>query len=769
VPENKESFVSVRFQDFELDLHSGELRKTGVPAVRLPEQSFQILRMLLERSGKVVSRAEIQQCLWPDGTIVEFEHSIGAAMNRLRQVLGDSAENPRLIETLTRRGYRWMAGAEWVAESGPGSPAGPEGLVQHAPAEAPRSRRLLWWAVVSSVTLALGLALVWHLYSRKERRLTEKDTIVIADFANSAGDPVFDDTLRQGLRVQLEQSPFLDVLSEQKVDEQLKLMMRPLGGSLTPQLARDICQRAGSTAVVKGSISRLGTNYVLGLTAFNCHTGEELDDQQVEIGSREQVLNALGAAAQNMRLKLGESLATVQKFDAPLEQATTPDLEALKAYSLGVSKWDKGDPSGAIPLFQKAIELDQGFAEAYLGLGRSYNVLGKYGLAQEPIRKAYELRKRASERERFDIVAGYHQTVTFDLQQTMENCELWEQSYPREFAPHRILGFENGVLGRYERSAEEFAKARDLDPGQAIPYAGLMEDYTALNRLAEAEAVYEDAKARHLAAGLVEANLYLLAFLRDDAQEMARVTTALSSEPGFEIMALREETNTAAYFGRFSAARQLTARMKEIALREKDTAVAADFLSDAAFREALVGNTDEARRYAAEAAKLGGEPPTALMLSSDPAAATEMVDILESKSPPDGYMYKVRIPLIRGSIELKRGNTARALELFAPAIPYESGWFDLYMPAYLRGKAYLLSHRGQEAAAEFQKIINHRGVVLNTEIGAVARIGLARAYAIQGDKVKAQSAYQDFLTLWKDADPGIPILKQAKDEYAKLQ
>jgi tetratricopeptide (TPR) repeat protein len=725
--------------------------------------------MLLERSGKVVGRAEIQQCLWPDGTIVEFEHSIGAAMNRLRQVLGDSAENPRFIETLTRRGYRWMAGAEWVGESGPGSPAAPEGLAQHAPAEAPRSRRLLWWAVASSVTLALGLALAGHQYSRKERRLTEKYTIVVADFANSAGDPVFDDTLRQGLRVQLEQSPFLDVLSEQKVDEQLKLMMQPLGGILTPELARDICQRAGSTAVVKGSISRLGTNYVLGLSAFNCHTGEELDNQQVEIANREQVLKALGATAQNMRLKLGESLATVQKFDAPLEQATTPDLEALKAYSLGVSKWGKGDPSGAIPLFQKAIELDPGFAAAYLELGRSYNILGKYGLAQEPIRKAYELRKRASERERFDIVAGYHQSVSFDLQQTMENCELWEQSYPREFAPHRILGFENGVLGRYERSAEEFAKARDLDPGQAIPYAGLVEDYTALNRLAEAEAVYEDAKVRHLAAGVVESNLYLLAFLRDDAQEMARVTTALSSEPGFEIMALREETNTAAYFGRFSAARQLTARMKEIALREKDTAVAADFLSDAAFREALVGNTDEARRYAAQAAKLGGEPPTALMLSSDPAAATKMVDLLESKSPPDGYMYKVRIPLIRGSIELKRGNTARALELFAPSVPSESGWFDLYLPAYLRGEAYLRAHRGQEAATEFQKIISHRGIVLNTEIGAVAHVGLARSYAIQGDKAGAKAAYQDFLTLWKDADPGIPILKQAKDEYAKLQ
>jgi len=385
------------------------------------------------------------------------------------------------------------------------------------------------------------------------------------------------------------------------------------------------------------------------------------------------------------------------------------------------------------------------------------------------VREHEIVRKRASERERFDIVAGYHQMISLDLQQAMENCELWELSYPREFAPHRILGFENGVLGNYERSSEEFAKARDLDPEQAIPYSGLIEDYTALNRLAEAEAVYQDAKAHHVAAGKVESDHYLLAFVRDDVQEMARVTAALSSNPGFEIMALREETNTAAYFGRLSAARQLTARMKEISLREKETSVAADRLSDVAFQEALVGNTDEARWYAAEATKLGGEPPTALMLTSDPTEATKMVDLLESQSPPDGYMYKVRIPLIRGAIELNRGNTKRALELFAPSEPYEAGWFDLYMPAYLRGQAYLLASRGPEAAAEFQKIINHRGVVGNNEIGAVAHVGLARAYAIQGDNPKAKAAYQAFLTLWKDADPDTPILKQAKSEFARLQ
>jgi eukaryotic-like serine/threonine-protein kinase len=622
--------------------------------------------------------------------------------------------------------------------------------------------------LVAMLSLILGaLGFYWRAHHGK--KLTDKDTIVLADFTNTTGDAVFEDALSQGLRVQLEQSPFLNVLSEQKVNEGLKLMTRAPGDRLTPELARDLCQRVGSTAVVKGSISRLGTNYVLGLSAFNCRTGEELDNQQVEIASREQVLNALSAQAQKMREKLGESLATVQKFDAPLEQATTASLEALKAYSLGVSTLVKGDPSDSAPLFQKAIEIDPEFAMAYLQLGRSYNLLKSYDLAREMIRKAYELRGRASERERFDIIASYHQFVTLDLQQTVENCELWEQSYPRDLAPHRILGFENGVLGRPERSAEEFGKARDLDPKQLLPYAGLMEDYIALNRLSQAEAIYEDAQARNLAVGEVEDHRYALAFVKGDTMGMQKAAATLSSEPGLEITALREETNTAAYFGHLRVARGLTARMKEIALREKDIYVAADILSDAAFREALVGNIDEAGKYAAEATKLGGEPPTALMLASDPVAATKMVDLIESQSPPRGYMYRVRIPLIRGAIELKRGNASRALELFAPAAPYEAGWFDLYLPAYLRGEAYLRLQRGQEAAAEFQKIVSHRGVVLNAEIGAVAHVGLGRAYAMQGDTVRAKAAYEDFLTLWKDADPDIPILKEAKAEYAKLQ
>jgi len=444
-------------------------------------------------------------------------------------------------------------------------------------------------------------------------------------------------------------------------------------------------------------------------------------------------------------------------------------LEALKAYSLGLSKFGKGDPAGAIPLFQQATELDPEFAMAHLHLGESYNLSEQYAFGREQIRKAFALRDRASERERFNIVAVYHQGVSFDLDRTIENSELWEQSYPRDFTPHRTLGFEYGVLGKHERSTEEFRKAQELDPGQALPYAGMMVGYMAMDRFTEARAVFEEAKSHNVQSGEVERQRYLLAFLEGDKETMEKLAAAMSSEQGSEIAALSEQTHTAAYFGRLRAARELDGQLKARALREKDTTTAANVESDAAFRETLFGNATGARIHVAEAVKLGGEPLTALVLASDAAQAEKMIDSIESQHSPDGFVCKERVPELRGAIELKRGNPTRALELLAPSKTYEAGWFDLYLFAYVRGEAYLLAHRGQEAAVEFHKIIDHRGIVVNEPWGAVSRLELGRAYAMQGDAAKARAAYQDFLTLWKDADPDVPILIAAKAEYAMLQ
>jgi DNA-binding winged helix-turn-helix (wHTH) protein/tetratricopeptide (TPR) repeat protein len=761
--ESKKAFAAVRFEGFELDLHSGELRKNGTPPVRLPEQSFQILAMLLEHPGKVVSRREIQQRLWPDGTVVEFEHSIGAAMNRLRQALGDSAENASYIETLTRRGYRWMGGAEWVAE------------VAHIPqVRSTRMSRRLRWALVGGTGIAaLGLALsVWYVRNLKVHQLAENDRIVLADFTNATGEAVFDDALRQGLEVQLQQSPFLNLVSGEQIRQTLQMMKQPSDAKLTPEIAREVCQRTNGTAVLVSAISAIGTQYQLILKAVNCSTGESLAGTEARARDKDQILDAIGKVSSDIRSKLGESLTTIQKLNAPLAQATTPSLEALKAYSLGLSKWGKGDQAGAIPLFQQAIELDPDFAMAYLYLGQSYAVLGEYGRRDGPIRKAFELRERASERERFEIVSAFHQVVTYQSDQAIQNCELWEQSYPSDVRPHSILGFNNGALAKYERSAEEFRKAMELDPAKALPYAGLMIDLMALNRFAEARGVYEQAQARKVEAGEVQRIRYLLAFVESDAAMMAKLADSLSKQPGYEGRVLWEESRAAAYFGRLDVARELSRRSTEKALLEKDRGTAAVIESDAGIREALFGNLDVARNHVLAAKRLRGQSSfyaLAIALSGDAVEATKVVDRIANETPPGSLMGKLAVPEFRGAIELKRGNATRALEFLASAEPYEAGWYNLYRATYLRGEAYLLAHRGSEAAAEFQKIIDHRGTVVSEPFGALAHLGLARSYTLQGEIPKARTAMQDFLALWKDADPNIPILKQAKVEYLKLQ
>jgi tetratricopeptide (TPR) repeat protein len=620
-------------------------------------------------------------------------------------------------------------------------------------------------AVVVACILARAGYVLWH----PRPKLTDTDAIVLADFANSTGDAVFDDGLKRGLEVQLGQSPFLNLVSEQQVGQTLKMMKQPPDTKLTGDIAQEVCRRRNGTAVLQSSIAQIGTRYDLVLNALSCSTGESLGTAEAQASDKNQVLDAVGRASSQIREKLGESLTSVQRFGTPLAQATTPSLEALKAYSLGLSKFGKGDPSGAIPLLQQAIELDPNFAMAYLHLGQSYMVLGQYAYGREQIRKAFALRDRASERERLNLVAVYHQSVSLDLDRTIENSELWEQSYPRDFTPHRTLGFEYAVLGKHERSAEEFRKAQKLDPGQALPYSGLLVNDVNLGRFAEARAVFEEAKSHNVEAGETERQRYRLAFLEGDQETMEKLVAAMSSEPGFEMAALSEQSRTAAYFGHLKAARELAGQMKELALRDKDTGTAANVESDAAFLEALFGNAAEARIRVAEAVKLGGEPPTALVLASDAAQARKLVDIIESQFPPDSYVYKVRVPQLRGAVELKRGNPTRALELLAPSTTYDAGWFDLYMFAYVRGEAYLSARRGQEAAAEFQRIIDHRGIVVNEPYAAVARLELGRAYTMQGDISKARGAYQDFFALWKDADPDIPILKQAKIEYAKLR
>jgi serine/threonine protein kinase/Flp pilus assembly protein TadD len=646
-------------------------------------------------------------------------------------------------------------------------------------AEVPVAGRKLWKVLVPAAAILVAAAIVGGLYfrSRQTNRLTEKDSIVLAEVTNTTGDPVFDGTLRQGLSAQLEQSPFLSLLSDQRVAQTLALMAQPKDARLTRELAHEVCQRTASAATIEGSISSLGSQYVVGLKAVNCRSGDVLANEQATASGKEQVLKALGEAATRMREKLGESLASVQKYDAPAENVTTPSLEALQAYSLGYHQvMERLDSAAAVPLFQRATSLDPNFAMAYAWLGVSYANLGETTRAAENTRKAYELRERVSEREKLEIASNYAFFVTGNLEAARKACELWAQTYPRNNIPHTYLGVIYVNLGDYDKALAQAQEAMKLDPGGGLSYGNVVGSYVLVNRLDEARAMAQEAQTHNLDNPAIHLALYEIDFLQHDAEGMEREATGLMGKPGFDDLMLDTESETAAYGGQFAKARELTRRASDSAQRADEKETAAFYEAEAAVREALVGNMSQAKQQARAALALSTgrdvEAPSAvaLGLAGDAPQATRLAADLAKRFPEDTIVQFDYLPMIHAVAALQSGSANRALEALAPAAPYELGstGFNLY-PVYLRGEAYLAAHQGSAAAAEFHKILDHTYVVQNEPIGALAHLGLARAYSLSGDTVKAKSAYQDFLGLWKDADPDIPILKEAKAEYAKLQ
>jgi Flp pilus assembly protein TadD/predicted Ser/Thr protein kinase len=649
--------------------------------------------------------------------------------------------------------------------------------------DAPPSRTLnRRWLTAAAAVVIVGLAIgAWLFYAHRAHALTEKDTIVLADFTNTTSDVVFDGALRQGLAVQLEQSPFLSLISEQRIQQTLRLMGQPPDVRVTPEIARDLCQRTGSAAVVDGSIAQIGTQYSLILKAVNCSSGESLASTEAQASDKNHVLDALGKAAFEIRSKLGESLSTVQKFDTPVEQATTPSLEALQAYSLGWKTFvGKGDNAAAVPLFQRAIRLDPNFAMAYASLGVDYSNLGETSLAAENTRKAYELRARVSEREKFYIESHYYHYVTGDLEKARQVYELWAQTYPRDFVPPTNLGAIYGNLGQYDKGLAESREAFRLDLGNGLSYTNLVSSYLVLNRLEEARATAEEAQVKKLDSPYLRFYLYQLAFLQNDAAGMAQQVARSAGKPGAEDVLLAFEADTAAYSGRLGKAREFSRRAVASAERAEEKETAAGYEADAALRQALFGNAAEARERVAAALVLSTGRDVqygaalALAFAGDVARAQALADDLGKRFPDDIMVQFNYRPTIHAQLALTRNDSSKAIEALQTATPYELGspgnGFTLALyPVYVRGEAYLAAHRGSEAAAEFQKILDQRGVVFNEPIGALAHLGLARAYALQGDTTKARAAYNDFLTLWKDADPDIPILRAAKSEYAKLQ
>jgi eukaryotic-like serine/threonine-protein kinase len=754
---------SARFASFEVNFTSRELRKHGV-RVRLPGQPFDILAMLLERAGEVVTREELRQRLWSADTFVDFEHGMNNAVKKLRAALGDSADVPVYVETLARVGYRFIAPVEQT-----GIPSNP----------ATASPGMRWKVIVSTAVAIVALVAGSYFYFHRAPKLTKKDSIVVADFTNTTGDPVFEGTLRDGLSVQLEQTPFLQLVSDDQVRQTLRLMEKPPDTRLTPEVAREICQRANSTTEIEGSIAALGNQYVLGLKAVSCKTGETLAGEQVTANGKERVLTALTTAASELRSKLGESPASVERFDTPLDQVTTPSLEALQAWSLGnQARWN-GDFPTAISFLQRAVSIDPNFATAYSLLGAIYFAAGDNGRAIENSTRAYDLRDRASEREKFAISATYNAIAIGDMDKAAQICEQWTKLFPRD--PRAFLGLFSwdSFAGRPNEALAAAGELLRLDP-TPFAYRMLFLGYTSLGRLDEAHATIQQAEANYVDPSVFRDQIYVLAFLQNNSAEMAKQVNGVG--PWFGPPAVAEELQslTAAYSGYLSRARDLELRAIASANQRGVIGVTTGYQLNAALWEVLFGNYPEAQKAVKDAGnfmtdrELEGQAAIIWALSGDTAHAQRLADDLNKRFPEATYVRFGLLPSIRGILAIRLGNAQEGIENLRDIsshelmVPSNQVMFPM-VPVYVSGEAYLAAHRGAEAAAEFQMIIDHAALVENAPIGALAHLGLGRAFALEGDTAKARTAYQDFLALWKDADPNIPILMAAKSEYAKLQ
>jgi serine/threonine protein kinase len=656
------------------------------------------------------------------------------------------------------------------------------------------SRRGLWIPALALLAIAAVIAMVFTVRHRTSHKLTEKDTIVLADFANSTGDPIFDDTLKTALNVSLRQSPFLNVLSDSKVAKTLHLMTRPADAKLTPDVTRELCQRAASKAYLAGSIASLGSEYVLGLKAVNCLNGDALAEEQATAATKEKVLDALGAAAAKLRGELGESLATVQKFDVPLEQATTPSLEALKAYSLGRKAVREKGAGADLPYDQRAIELDPNFAMGYMAMGGDYFTLGEVGRAGEYLTKAFQLREHASEREEMEITGEYYSEATGELDKAAQNYQEEIESYPRDGAAHSNLGAVFAEQGQFEKAVEITRQA--APDGILFPSDNVATYSLALERFDETRHIIRDAQARKVDDVILRNLLYALAFLGSDSAAMAEQQQWFAGKPGYENYGLALASDTESYFGHVSKSRELTKRAVDSAIKADSKESGAIWQAIAAQREAVFGFPAQARQSAAGALKLApasqgatAEAALAFALVGETTQAESLAEDLGKRFPLDTQMQSLWLSAIRAQLALEKKNPAAALTALQAASPIELGQISfvnniscLY-PVYVRGEAYLAAGQGSAAAAEFQKIIDRNGIVWNCWTAALAHLGVARANALQSRafqgqgqaadadaaRVRGLAAYKDFLALWKDADPDIPILKEAKTEYVKLQ
>ncbi len=762
------------FGPFQLDPAKRVLLRDNQP-VPLQLKAFETLLVLVRNGEQVVLKEDLMQAVWPD-TFVE-EGNLTQNIFVLRKTLGVKNGEQRYIDTIPGRGYRFAVKVRTVQEEAvpvQGS------LRDTSPLIEKKTSHWAWLSVVATLVVAIiGGGVYWR--SLRTPKLTEKDTVVVADFTNSTGDAVFDGTLRDGLSAQLEQSPFLNLLSEQRTAQALSLMSQPKDTRLTADLAREICQRTGSTAVLDGTIAQLGTQYLLVLKAVNCLNGDLLAEAEAQSPDKNHILDSLGKVALEIRGNLGESLASVQKYDAPPEDVTTTSLEALRSYSLGYRTMiAKSDYPAAIPFFQQAISLDPNFAMAYARLGINFYNLDEPARAEENLQKAYQLQGRLSEREKLYISASHDAMAIGNMEDARKTYELWQQLYPRDQFAIGNLGVVYSFLGQHDKALSAIQEAWKLNPGNALVFANLIGCYLNVNRFDEAKATALKASTLNLVSNFLDANLYLVDFAQHDTAGMAKQAAELLGKPGWEDLVLYYQSDTAAYQGRFSVARDFTRRAVDSAQRADKKETAATYMAEAAVREALVGNFPLAKQQARGALSLSdgkevlGIAGTALGLAGSAVESAGIANDLDRRFPQDTVVQSNLLPTVLLAGDLPGGNTARLRQQLERPAPYELGQvsnsitFFLYL-SYLRGEAYLAAGRQADAAREFRAILDHPGLVRNAPIGALAYVGLARAFASTQDATNAKAAYENFFALWKDADSGLPILRQAKAEYANLR
>jgi tetratricopeptide (TPR) repeat protein len=714
---------------------------------------------------------------WNPEAPAELERIVNKALEKEREMRYQSASE--LLADLKRLKRDVDSQRSPRVGELPAADAGGEGAFLAAGGEEARQpssrvRAQRRWAAAAAVGVGLAVLGAALVHYRRRPALTERDFVVLADFVNTTGEPVFDGTLKQALAVQLGQSPFLNIFPEERIRVTLRFMGRPADERVSREVAREICQREGIKALLAGSISRLGENYAITLEAVNAQTGEILASEQAEARGKEQVLTALGRAASSMRAELGESLSSIKKFDAPLEQATTSSLEALRAFSLGDQQRAKGADFDAIPFFKRAIELDPNFALAYARIAAACINIGEIGQADEYAKKAFELRDRVSERERFYIAARYYDVVTGEINKAIETYETWRRTYPRDYTPWTNLAYLYLNLGQCDKALEEARGAMKLDPDRPFAVLNLAGAYLGLGRLEEAKAILDKAAPQNPDSAGIRLTRFVIAWAQGDAAAMQRGADAARGKPGEEMLVMTQG-QAAAFSGELQRARELFRRSVEIALRSNLREAAAGVLAQGALIEAEFGNARQAREGAGAALTLAPAKAAqtiaalALARAGDAGHARPLVDELARRSPTHTLLNATLLPTARAALELHADNPSKAIEWLRPATQYEFAYYSGFVPVYLRGHAYLRAKDGGNAAAEFQKILEHRGVDPVSPLYALAHLGLARASALTGDTVKSRLAYQNFLALWRNADPDIPVLRAAKAEYARLR